>query len=175
MIILGIEADEAPVRPRIHSFATFLASGAGSGLFPRAPGTAGSIVGAMCLWPLGYLDVGPVWLIWTVVCGLAVWSAGRAGADWGVIDHPAIVIDEIVGVWLAYLIPVTLLAFEIDAWHLMLLALVLFRFYDIAKPWPVNWVERRLPGGVGVVADDLVAGAMAGFTVVTILIAQAVG
>jgi phosphatidylglycerophosphatase A len=105
---------------------------------------------------------------------LAVWSAGRAGTDWEVTDHPAIVIDEVVGVWLAYLIPITLLAVEFDSIHLILIALVLFRLYDIVKPWPVNWVERRLPGGAGVVADDLVAGAMAGFTAVIVLIAQSV-
>ena len=81
-------------------------------------------------------------------------------------------IDEVVGLWLAYLIPATLLTFEVDALKLILGALVLFRVYDIAKPWPVNWVERRLPGGVGVVADDLVAGALAGFCLVIVLIAQ---
>jgi phosphatidylglycerophosphatase A len=174
MIILSVEADEAQMSPRIHNFATFLASGAGSGLFPYAPGTAGSIAGALCLLPLGYLTLELLWLVWAISCGLAVWSAGRAGTDWEVTDHPAIVIDEVVGVWLAYLIPITLLAVEFDSIHLILIALVLFRLYDIVKPWPVNWVERRLPGGVGVVADDLVAGAMAGFTAVIVLMAQSV-
>jgi phosphatidylglycerophosphatase A len=171
-IILGVEAKQQHWTPRIHNVATFVASGAGSGLSPFAPGTAGSILGVLCLWPLVYLSLEVLWLIWVSACCLAVWSAERAGADWGVVDHPAIVIDEVVGMWLAYLIPATLLAFDIDTLYLALMALLLFRLYDIAKPWPVNWVERSLPGGVGVVADDLVAGGMAGFAVVIILIAQ---
>jgi phosphatidylglycerophosphatase A len=88
------------------------------------------------------------------------------------VDHPAIVIDEVVGVWLAYLIPVTLLSAELDTLQVILGALVLFRIYDIAKPWPVNWAERRLSRGVGVVADDLVAGAMAGFILCLLMTGQ---
>ena len=169
---MGIEADDAPVGPRIHSLATFIASGAGAGLSPVAPGTAGSVVGAVCLWPLSYLSLEIFWLVWAAACWLAVWSAHKAGTDWEVVDHPAIVIDEIVGLWLAYLIPATLIPFEIDALYLTFMALVLFRLYDIIKPWPVNWIERRLPGGDGVVADDLCAGGMAGLVVVVALISQ---
>ena len=94
---------------------------------------------------------------------MAIWSAEEAGRRWGVADHPAIVIDEVVGLWLAVLIPLTLIPLPIEhrGW-LLLGAFALFRVFDIAKPWPVSWLERSLPGGWGVVADDLMAGVMAG-------------
>ena len=171
---MKIDAKESWITPRINTIATFVASGAGAGLSPYAPGTAGSLLGVLLLWPLGYLALEWLWLVWLIVCLLAVWSADDAGADWEVVDHPAIVIDEVVGVWLAYLIPATLLSVQRDTLLVTLGALVLFRLYDITKPWPVNWVERRLPGGVGVVADDLVAGAMAGVTLAVLMIAQLV-
>jgi len=97
---------------------------------------------------------------------VAIWSAEEAGRRWGMVDHQAIVIDEVVGLWLAVLIPLTLIPLPMDlrCW-LLLGALALFRVFDIAKPWPVCWLERSLPGGWGVVADDLMAGAMAGFCV----------
>jgi len=79
-----------------------------------------------------------------------------------VIDHPAIVIDEVVGVWLAVLIPPSLLTFSVSLPLLGVGAFLTFRLFDIVKPWPVNVLERRLPGGWGVVLDDLAAGAMAG-------------
>jgi len=169
---LDVDAEDPGLKPRIHNLATLIASGAGAGLSPIAPGTAGSILGVLCLWPLGYLSLEWLWLVWFFACFLAVWSADCAGADWQVVDHPAIVIDEVVGVWLAYLIPATLLRVELDPLLVIFGALVLFRLYDIAKPWPVNWAERRLPGGVGVVADDLVAGVMAGFALCVLMTAQ---
>ena len=89
-------------------------------------------------------------------------SAKRAGKAWGVIDHPAIVIDEVVGIWLAVLIPLSLLTFSVSLPLVAVAAFLAFRLYDIVKPWPVNVLERRLPGGWGVVLDDLAAGAMAG-------------
>jgi phosphatidylglycerophosphatase A len=171
-IILNGDADDPWQTPRIHNLATLIASGAGAGLSPIAPGTAGSILGVLCLWPLCSLSLEWLWLVWLCTCFLAVWAADSAGADWQVVDHPAIVIDEVVGVWLAYLIPATLLTVELDTLQVILGALVLFRIYDIAKPWPVNSAERRLSRGVGVVADDLVAGAMAGFILCLLMTAQ---
>ena len=93
---------------------------------------------------------------------MAIVSAERAGKAWGVMDHPAIVIDEVVGVWLAVLMPLSILTFSVSLPLLAVGAFLAFRLYDIVKPWPVNVLERRLPGGWGVVLDDLAAGAMAG-------------
>ncbi len=85
---------------------------------------------------------------------LGVWVCGKAGRELGVHDHPAIVWDEVVG----YL--VTMTAVPVD-WGWLLGGFLLFRLFDILKPWPVRWFDRRVPGGVGVMADDLVAGLMA--------------
>ena len=140
-----------------------IASGLGSGLSPFAPGTVGSLFTALCLLPsLGVAATIHWWALIGAVC-VAIWSAEEAGRRWGVADHPAIVIDEVVGLWLAVLIPLTLIPLPIELrWWVLLGALALFRIFDIAKPWPVSLLERSLPGGWGVVADDLMAGAMAG-------------
>ena len=153
-------ADIAP--PRINSVATLVAAGLGSGLSPVAPGTAGSAFAAFLLLPVLSVGVASHWMALAVATAIGVWAADRAGREWGVIDHPAIVIDEVVGLWLAVLIPLTLIPKVIpDVW-LLLLALLLFRLFDIVKPWPVNHLERSLPRGWGVMFDDVAAGAMAG-------------
>ena len=141
---------------------TLLASGFGAGLSPVAPGTVGSLLGIAFFYPL--LGVGSAiqWSTFFVACVVAIVSAERAGKAWGVMDHPAIVIDEVVGVWLAILMPLSILTFSVSLPLLAVGAFLAFRLYDIVKPWPVNVLERRLPGGWGVVLDDLAAGAMAG-------------
>ena len=162
MTISQTDAPDA-ARAQIDGLATLIASGLGSGLSPFAPGTVGSLFTALCLLPS--LDVAATihWWAWSGAVCVAIWSAEEAGRRWGVVDHPAIVIDEVVGLWLAVLIPLTLIPLPIEhrGW-LLLGAFALFRVFDIAKPWPVSWLERSLPGGWGVVADDLMAGVMAG-------------
>lgn len=137
-----------------------LACGFGSGLAPRAPGTAGSLLGAL-LW---LALVAPLpWPVRTIVVAIAiaggVWLCSAAVARLGgVRDHPSIVWDEIAGVWLAlWLVP--------PGWPGWLAALVAFRVLDIAKPWPINLADRRLGGGLGVMADDVLAGLFAGIVV----------
>ena len=153
--------DAAPAH--IDGMATLIASGLGSGLSPFAPGTVGSLFTALCLLPSLGVAATIHWWVWGGAVCVAIWSAEEAGRRWGVVDHPAIVIDEVVGLWLAVLIPLTLIPLPIEhgGW-LLLGAFALFRVFDIAKPWPVSWLERSLPGGWGVVADDLMAGVMAG-------------
>ena len=146
----------------VTNLTTLLASGLGVGLSPVAPGTVGSLLGIACFYPLLGLSPSAQWLTWFVACAVAIASAERAGKAWGVIDHPAIVIDEVVGVWLAVLMPLSLLTFTVSLPLLAVGAFLAFRLYDIVKPWPVSALERGLPGGWGVVLDDLAAGAMAG-------------
>ncbi|MEX0900622.1 MAG: phosphatidylglycerophosphatase A [Gammaproteobacteria bacterium] len=133
-----------------------VASGFGSGLAPRAPGTAGTLVAAV-IWLAVFAHL--PWYAQGVVCAVAavfgVWLCDRAVAALGVDDHPAIVWDEFAGVWLA-------LWLAGPAWIAVGLAVVMFRVLDIAKPGPVGWAERRWKGGLGVMADDLVAGTLAG-------------
>ena len=162
MTISQTDAPDA-ARAQIDGLATLIASGLGSGLSPFAPGTVGSLFTTLCLLPSLGVAATIHWWAWTGAVCVAIWSAEEAGRRWGVVDHPAIVIDEVVGLWLAVLIPLTLIPLPIELrWWVLLGALALFRIFDIAKPWPVSLLERSLPGGWGVVADDLMAGAMAG-------------
>lgn len=126
--------------------------GGGAGLIPIAPGTAGSVVGVL-LWWLLLAD-----LDWRVQLGIAAAAiaVGAALIDrlvrrHGLGDEPAIVLDEIVGCWLALATaPKSLL------WAAA--AFALFRLGDIIKPWPVSWVDRKLAGGLGIMLDDAIVG-----------------
>ena len=141
---------------------SLLATWFGVGLSPVAPGTIGSVVGLCFITPILQITILYQWALWIGLTIIAIWSADRMGSQCGVPDHPAIVIDEVVGQWLVVLIPLTVLPFEPRILVLILGGLVLFRIYDIVKPWPVDWVEGQFAGSLGVVMDDLVAGLMAG-------------
>lgn len=131
----------------------FLATGLGAGLAPRAPGTFGTLAAvpfAILLKSLPLTMFAAAWLA-LMLAGVALCQA--AGRRLGVPDHGAIVWDEMVGYWLAVaLVPLH--------WAWLAAGFVLFRVFDIAKPWPVGWLERRAPGGWGVMLDDVAAGAM---------------
>lgn len=173
MTISQTDAPDA-ARAQIDGLATLIASGLGSGLSPFAPGTVGSLFTALCLLPSLGVAATIHWWVWGGAVCVAIWSAEEAGRRWGVVDHPAIVIDEVVGLWLAVLIPLTLIPLPIELrWWVLLGALALFRIFDIAKPWPVSLLERSLPGGWGVVADDLMAGVMAGLCLTLLVIVLA--
>ena len=172
MTISAADHDD-PTKATITDVATLIASGAGAGLSPAAPGTAGSIVATALLAFLLDMSVIWHWWGWLGLTALAVWSSKRAGVAWGVIDHPAIVIDEFVGLWLAALIPMTVLTFDLPGMPLLIGSLLLFRLFDIVKPWPVSAMERGVPGAWGVVLDDVAAGAMAGGCMTLVLMAIA--
>jgi phosphatidylglycerophosphatase A len=130
----------------------------GVGSVPVAPGTAGSLV-AVPLLPLlatvrQQSPAGYVALVLTVVA-VAIWSAGRAEELLGAHDHSRIVIDEVAGMVIAgMLLPAT--------WAAAAVAFVLFRLFDVVKPFPAGYIDGRIEGGFGVVGDDLVAGLYAG-------------
>lgn len=129
----------------------FFATGLYSGHFPKAPGTAASVLGlAICL----YLRLLPLttYVITTIVFFfLACWIAGLAEGFLNEKDSKKIVIDEITGSLVAFAaIPLN--------WYWLVTGFVLFRLFDILKPFPIRRVERRLKGGWGVVLDDIVAG-----------------
>ena len=132
----------------------FLAFGFGSGTLPKAPGTWGSLV-ALPFMPL--LQLLPVWG-YLLVLGLStlfgIWLCGRVAEDLGVHDHEGIVWDEIVGMWITlWLVPA--------GWQWLLLGFLLFRFFDILKPWPISWLDRHMHGGLGIMIDDVLAGVFA--------------
>ena len=128
-----------------------IASGFGSGLSPWAPGTVGSLA-AMPLWLL--LSHWPLWLyglFLVLAFALGVWAADKTGQAVGETDHGGIVWDEFVGLWIT-------LAVVPRHWPWILAGFVAFRFFDILKPPPVRQLERRIPGGLGVMLDDVAAG-----------------
>jgi len=134
----------------IDAGAKLVATGLGSGYSPFAPGTAGSLVGLALVLPLAGLSW-PVQLAATAALALlGVLAAARVAQLLGRKDPGLVVVDEVAGQWITFLAlpltPVTALA-----------GFVLFRVMDIVKPWPARALER-LPGGVGIMADDVAAG-----------------
>ena len=137
--------------------AVLLATWFGVGLLPKAPGTWGSLAALPLAWAL-HAAAGPAGLaaglILVVIAGL--WSASVFVRASGEADCQRIVIDEVAGQWLALLAtPPDVLAYVVG--------FALFRIADVFKPWPVSWAERTFKGGLGVMLDDLVAGAYAFF------------
>lgn len=144
------EPDKLP-RPDLSHPAHLLAFGFGSGLSPWAPGTMGTLVATLIYLPLSLLSFEGYALVTLAVIVVGIWICGWSARQLGVHDHPGIVWDEIAG----YL--VTMLAAPAGlVW--MLAGFVLFRLFDILKPWPISWLDRRVGGGLGIMLDDVVAG-----------------
>jgi phosphatidylglycerophosphatase A len=129
----------------------FVAFGFGAGLAPRAPGTAGSVVGIVIAWWLLPLPFHVRVAIVLVAFAAGIWVCGESARRLNAHDHPGIVLDEIVAVLAA-----TLVMAERSFLDLFLV-FVLFRLFDIAKPWPIRDVDHRLGGGLGIMLDDLIA------------------
>ena len=132
----------------------FLALGFGSGLAPKAPGTFGTLAAV----PLFLLMSGLTPLVYAllvlVVCIAGVYICGKAASDVGVHDHGAIVWDEFAGFFITmFMVPVT--------WQSVLVCFILFRIFDIAKPWPISIADKKLTGGFGIMFDDVLAGLFA--------------
>jgi phosphatidylglycerophosphatase A len=144
----------------VDKLAISIASGLGSGYSPVAPGTAGSVVGviiAVLFIVLSGLNIfsGFTYAVtFAVIFAVGVWSAGRAEVIYGEKDCGKIVIDEIAGMLLTlYLVP-----FD---WRWLLAGFLLFRLFDIVKPFPARRIDQRVKGGWGVMLDDIVAGVYA--------------
>ncbi|HEX3895570.1 MAG TPA: phosphatidylglycerophosphatase A [Rudaea sp.] len=137
--------------------AGWIALGVGSGLSPVAPGTVGSLVALLPWLLLRELDV---WLYLGVVAAafvVGVWSCRWVVARLHIDDPSFVVWDEFVGEWIA-LIPLIL---KPRSWLWIFAGFILFRIFDIWKPWPVSWADRDIKGGFGVMLDDVVAGVYA--------------
>jgi phosphatidylglycerophosphatase A len=132
----------------------FLALGFGSGLAPVAPGTFGTLaaIPIYVLCAQTSLSVYLAILVAGFLAGIAICSRGEKLM--GVADSSAIVWDEIIG----YLITMTGLPLQ---WTSVLAGFVLFRFFDILKPWPISWFDRHIKGGLGIMLDDVLAGLFA--------------
>ena len=127
-----------------------LAFGFGSGLSPFAPGTMGTLVAIPFTFVLKSLDTPVFWIVLLLLFILGVVLCELVSRKLGVHDHGGIVWDEMVGYWLA-------VAFVPMQWQWLLAAFVLFRFFDIYKPWPIRQIDARVGGGFGIMIDDVVA------------------
>ena len=140
-----------------RSLSIWIATGLGSGYFPVAPGTAGSALGLALVIAFRQTSLEPLWLALSLAAftGLlflvGVWSAGKAEKVFGRVDPGQVVIDEVAGQIL------TFVATPRVAWIGLIIGFILFRAFDIVKPFPARRAER-LPGGWGIMLDDVVAG-----------------
>ena len=142
------------VKPNWLNPVHLLALGFGSGAAPKAPGTCGTLVAVILYWPLSQLNLNQYLLMVLVTCVVGIYLCGKTAEDLGVHDHGSIVWDEFAGFW------ITMIAAPVG-WVWVLVGFVLFRFFDIIKPWPINWIDKKVTGGLGIMLDDVVAGVMA--------------
>lgn len=145
---------EVTFRRLIKRPACFLAYGFGAGLAPKAPGTFGTLVGLPIYFIIQDWSLSAYLAFVLAAFMLGIWLCQRT-VDWLKRDDPSEVVwDEIVG----YLLTMT---FAPPGWEWMLVGFVLFRFFDILKPWPVSLADRKVHGGFGIMLDDVLAGLMA--------------
>ena len=148
----------------------WLGLGLGSGLPRRAPGTWGTVGGLIVAIPLLSLGFVPFLIITILSCVIGSWICGRTSELMGGHDNPHIVWDEWAGMWLT-LLPLSYMGIadgnfwqniaQISSIVAMIIAFILFRFFDIIKPPPIGWADKKVAGGLGIMLDDIIAGIMA--------------
>ena len=139
----------------VSSPVLLLAFGFGSGLSPKAPGTVGTIA-AIPLWYLLVQLPPQTYVVVVAICVIiGIFICGSAADKLGVHDHGGIVWDEFVGFWIT-------MAFLPVSYVSVLVGFILFRLFDIFKPWPISWLDKNIGGGLGIMIDDVVAGLAAG-------------
>ena len=133
----------------------FLALGFGSGLAPKMPGTFGTLAALPIVFLLLSYASMPVYLLVTLLVSVTgIWICGQTAKDMGVHDDSSIVWDEVAGML------VTMIAVPLS-WQTLLAGFVLFRLFDIVKPWPISYLDKHVHGGAGIMVDDIVAGLFA--------------
>jgi phosphatidylglycerophosphatase A len=137
--------------------AGWLACGFGSGLAPVAQGTFGSLAALLPWLLLRELPLPLYVLVLLLGFAVGVWACNVASHALGVADHRSLVWDEFIGQWVA-LLPLLVLP---APWWAIVVGFALFRLFDVWKPWPISWLDRRVKGGMGVMIDDVVAGVFA--------------
>ncbi|BGI51202.1 MAG: phosphatidylglycerophosphatase A [Arsenophonus endosymbiont of Ceratovacuna japonica] len=129
-----------------------LATGFGSGLLPIIPGTIGSLV-AIPFWLFMHWLL-PVWFCWFIILFSFIFSIAICDINLNNIyihDHSSIVWDEFLGIW------IILMIIPLVNWQWIFIAFILFRFFDILKPWPINWFDKQINGWLGIMLDDIIA------------------
>ncbi|ASK70090.1 phosphatidylglycerophosphatase A [Shewanella bicestrii] len=149
-----LSQDQALSRLSLKNPVHFLALGFGSGLAAKAPGTFGTLAAVPLYLLLAQLPLS-WYLVVTLVCVLAgIYICDKAAKDMGVHDHGAIVWDEVAGLL------ITMIAAPAGVLWLVV-GFVLFRLFDIIKPWPIRWLDAKVEGGFGIMIDDVLAGIFA--------------
>lgn len=148
------KVDKPMVKFTLSNPIHFLALGFGSGLSPKAPGTFGTLA-AVPVFLLFSLFTPALYAITVlIVCITGIYICGKTAEDVGVHDHGAIVWDEIAGYLITmFLIPIS--------WQSLVIGFILFRIFDILKPWPISYIDKHIHGGFGIMFDDVIAGVMA--------------
>ncbi len=132
----------------------YLSCGLGSGLLPRMPGTWGSLVAIPFFAVFSKLPLWQYGILLVFTFGIGVILCGFSEKAFRKKDHSSIVWDEMVGMW------ITLCCAPLR-WDVLIVGFILFRVFDIFKPWPISWLQKHLPGGWGVMVDDAAAGVVA--------------
>ncbi len=154
MNIMHSKRQQIPASRVLQNPICFLAFGFGSGLAPKAPGTFGTLAAVPFYLLFAKLPL-PAYLALTLLLFLiGVWVCGRCEQILGVDDHSGIVWDEFVGLFIT-------LAGVPASPYVVMAGFCLFRLFDIFKPWPISWLDRHVHGGLGIMLDDVLAGAYA--------------
>ncbi|MCG3726103.1 phosphatidylglycerophosphatase A [Vibrio cincinnatiensis] len=144
-----------------------LATGFGSGLSPIIPGTMGTLASVPFYLLLAHLSFWP-YVLWVLLaCLIGVKICQVTSTDMQVHDHGSIVWDEFAGFWITMLI-VPFLQLSVWDWRWPVTGFVLFRFFDMVKPWPIGWLDKRVEGGLGIMLDDIVAGMMSAIMLIIV-------
>jgi len=140
----------------------FVAMGLGSGLSPKAPGTAGTLLAVPLVYFLQQQTLVVYVLVTLFVLLTGSWVCGYAAKKLRVHDHSGIVYDEVAGFLITmFMAPA--------GWFWMLAGFILFRFFDAVKPWPISWLDKNVHGGFGIMFDDVIAGV---FSLLCLLLLQ---
>jgi thiamine-monophosphate kinase len=146
------EPPALPVRPRpFRSLTQFLAFGFGSGLSPKAPGTAGTVAAIPLFLLIAQLELPLYSALVLLGAAVGIYLCDAASKELGVHDHPGIVWDEFVGFW------ITMWAVPVN-WQTVVAGFFVFRVFDVLKPWPIRALDRHVKGGFGIMVDDWLAG-----------------
>jgi len=141
-------------RVKLTHPAHFLGFGFGSGLIPIMPGTMGSLAAIPLILLISQVSLTLYVIITIVSCVIGIYICQKVSDDLKVHDHGSIVWDEIAGMMIVFI------GINIS-WHSILLGFILFRIFDILKPWPISFLDKHVSGGFGIMIDDIVAGLFA--------------
>ncbi len=144
-----------------------LATGFGSGLSPVVPGTMGTLASIPFYLLLVQLPLAAYILVVIAASIVGIKICQITSDDMKVHDHGSIVWDEFAGFWITMIV-VPLLNIPVFDWKWIVAGFVLFRFFDMVKPWPIGWLDKRVHGGLGIMVDDLVAGVMSAICLVLV-------